>query len=158
MQRRLMQTKVSLIKRVRIRSYSGPHFSRIALHSDWIRRDTDSFYAVYTTKFFYFVWKETTHKPLKETAAKSVSREIIFWCMSFRWTFFIAFDSWKTLFLKKFVVTLRFFCNRHVFAFFETGVLKEVSVLRHLHSNSTMPTPKSPNKTVVHLYFLNVLK
>ena len=27
-------------KGVRIRSYSGPHFSRIFPHSDWIRRDT----------------------------------------------------------------------------------------------------------------------
>ena len=29
------------VKRIRIRSYSGPHFSRIFPHSDWIRRDTD---------------------------------------------------------------------------------------------------------------------
>ena len=28
------------VKRARIRSYSGPHFSRIFPHSDWIRRDT----------------------------------------------------------------------------------------------------------------------
>ena len=27
-------------KRVRNRSYSGPHFSRVFPHSDWIRRDT----------------------------------------------------------------------------------------------------------------------
>ena len=30
------------VKRVRIRSYSGPHFPRIFPHSDWIRRDTVS--------------------------------------------------------------------------------------------------------------------
>ena len=30
------------IKCVRIRSYSGPHFSRISPHSEWIRRDTVS--------------------------------------------------------------------------------------------------------------------
>ena len=29
------------VKSVRIRSYSGPHFSRIFSHSDWIRRDTE---------------------------------------------------------------------------------------------------------------------
>ena len=29
------------VKRVRIRSYSGPHLSRISPHSDWIRRDTE---------------------------------------------------------------------------------------------------------------------
>ena len=28
------------VKRVRIRSYSAPHFSRVFPHSDWIRRDT----------------------------------------------------------------------------------------------------------------------
>ena len=27
------------VKSVRIRSYSGPHFSRVFPHSDWIRRD-----------------------------------------------------------------------------------------------------------------------
>ena len=146
MQRRRIQIKVSLIRRVRIRSYSGPHFFRNALHSDWIRRDTDSFYAVYTTKFFYFIWKETTHNPLKETAAKSVSREIIFWYMSFRWTFFIAFDSWKTLFFIKVCRYFEIFLQSSCFCFLWNRCY------------STMPTPKSPNKTVVHLYFLNVLK
>ena len=29
-----------ILKRVRIRSYPGPHFCCIFLHSDWIRRDT----------------------------------------------------------------------------------------------------------------------
>ena len=29
------------VKSVRIRSYSGPHFSRISPHSGWIRRDTE---------------------------------------------------------------------------------------------------------------------
>ena len=29
------------VKRVRIRSYSGPPFSRIFPHSDWIQRDTE---------------------------------------------------------------------------------------------------------------------
>ena len=28
------------VKRVRIRSYSGPHFPQISPHSDWIRRDS----------------------------------------------------------------------------------------------------------------------
>ena len=52
---------ISCVKSVRIRSYSGPHFSRIFSHSDWIRSpysvrcgkmrtritpNTDTFYAV----------------------------------------------------------------------------------------------------------------
>ena len=32
------------VKSVRIRSYSGPHFSRVFPHSDWIRRDTPYLY------------------------------------------------------------------------------------------------------------------
>ena len=36
----LKETK-HCVKRVSIRSYSSPHFSRIFPHSDWIRNDTD---------------------------------------------------------------------------------------------------------------------
>ena len=32
---------IHCVKRVHIRSYSGPHFSHIFPHSDWIRRDTE---------------------------------------------------------------------------------------------------------------------
>ena len=57
-----------LVKWVLIRSNSGPHFSRIFLHSDWIQRDTvygevkmrtritlntDSFYAVSGVESFW---------------------------------------------------------------------------------------------------------
>ena len=45
--------------------------------------------------------------------------------------FFIPCGNWKTLFLQKLVVTLRFFQPPYV-AFFETGVLKEVRLLRIL--------------------------
>ena len=34
------------VKRVRVRSYSGPHYPLIFPHSDWIRRDTISPYSV----------------------------------------------------------------------------------------------------------------
>ena len=38
---------VHCVKSVRIRSYSGPHFSHIFLHSDWIRGGTEyTFYAL----------------------------------------------------------------------------------------------------------------
>ena len=33
--------KENCVKRVRVQSYSGPYFSRIFPHSDWIRRDTE---------------------------------------------------------------------------------------------------------------------
>ena len=37
-----MHENLHYVKRVSIRSYSGPHFPRIFPHSDWIRRDTYS--------------------------------------------------------------------------------------------------------------------
>ena len=43
--------------------------------------------------------------------------------------FFISCDNWKTFF---FIQTYRYpevWCNRHVAAFFETSVLKEVRIL-----------------------------
>ena len=41
------------VKRVQIRSYSGPHFSRIFPHSDWILRDTYSelFWSTFSPDF-----------------------------------------------------------------------------------------------------------
>ena len=36
----LLLWKQHCVERVPIQSYSGPHFSRIFKHSDWIRRDT----------------------------------------------------------------------------------------------------------------------
>ena len=53
------------VKRVRIRSYSGPYFSRIFPHSDWIRKmrtritpNTDSFYAlVFSWRLFIWLFK-----------------------------------------------------------------------------------------------------
>ena len=41
---------------------------------------------------------------------------------------------------------LRDFFNRDIVAFLETSVLKEVRILRYLHSNSAVLLPKFPNK------------
>ena len=50
------------VKGVRIRSYSGPHFSRIFPHSDWIWRDTPEsvFRAILVRIFprFFCIWTE----------------------------------------------------------------------------------------------------
>ena len=42
----ISHTEFHCVKRVRIRSYSGPHFSRIFSHLDWIQRDSISPYSV----------------------------------------------------------------------------------------------------------------
>ena len=53
--------------------------------------------------FSYFVRKETTHKPLKVAAAKTLfSNVYVYWYNLLRWMFFILCDaglrdSWKTL-------------------------------------------------------------
>ena len=39
------------VKSVHIRSFSGPHFSLIFPHSDWIRRDTDYGVSEYLSLF-----------------------------------------------------------------------------------------------------------
>ena len=43
--------------------------------------------------------------------------------------FFIPFDNWKTLFFIQIYQYSVVWYNRHVAAFFETGVLKEVRIL-----------------------------
>ena len=82
---------------------------------------------VYHT-FFYFVWKETPHEPLKVAAAKNPFLQCVcYWYNLLRWTFFILRDS-RHYFSWKFIVSLRLL-KRHVAAFFEASVLKEVLIL-----------------------------
>ena len=68
--------------------------------------------------------------------------------------FFIQCGDWKTLFLTKIVLTLRFF-QRHIVAFFETNVLKEIRILRILSpqysaTNGEVLIPKFQNKAIVY--------
>ena len=50
----------------------------------------------YATRFFYFVWKETTHKPLKVAAAKTLLSSVyVIGATCF--DVFILCDNWKTL-------------------------------------------------------------
>ena len=78
---------------------------------------------VYQT-LFYFVWKETTHRPLKVGAAKTLFSNVHFndttWfdeCFSFYVITGRQYLSWKS------IVTVRFL-NHHVIAFFEASVLQ----------------------------------
>ena len=76
--------------------------------------------------FFYFAWKEMTHNPLKVAAAKTLLSSVCY-CYNFlQWIFFILCDNWKTLL---FITVYRYSSNRHVVAFFEASVLKEVRIL-----------------------------
>ena len=79
--------------------------------------------------FSYFVWKETTHKPLKVAAAKILFSSVYViatTCFDECFLFYvitgIQYFSWKIN------VTLRFL-KFHVAAFFEASVFKEVRIL-----------------------------
>ena len=75
---------VHIVKRVRIRSYSGLHFSRIFLHSNWIQRDSlylsvfspnaekceknadqnNSEYGLFLRSGLYLIWKHSLEKSI----------------------------------------------------------------------------------------------
>ena len=83
---------------------------------------------VYHT-FSYFVWKETTQKPLKVAAAKTLfSSEHVIGTTCFDKYFLFYVVTGRHCFSWKFIVTLRLL-KRHVAAFFEASVLKEVHIL-----------------------------
>ena len=48
--------------------------------------------------YFYFIWKGTTHKPLKVAAAKTFFSSVyVIGTTYLDECFFISFDNWKTL-------------------------------------------------------------
>ena len=58
------------VKSVRIRSYSGPHFSSIFPHSDWIRRDTPYFLRSEVSRIELIIFHLLlliVHCPIKES-------------------------------------------------------------------------------------------
>ena len=99
------------LKRVRIRSYSGPHFSRIFLHSDWIRRDTEcgknadqnksrirtlfTQWIMWNFVPLYFCWQATTMTVSINTTffkdLKPIYRDIMVLCYSVAKFFQLAF-------------------------------------------------------------------
>ena len=65
------------VKRVRIRSYSGPHFSRIFPHSDWIRRDTPYFLRSEVSRIELIIFHLLlliVHCPIKESENQTTTR------------------------------------------------------------------------------------
>ena len=77
--------------------------------------------------FFYFVGKETTHKPLKVVPAKTLfsSTYVI---TSFNECFLFYVITRRHYVSQKFIVTLRLFYKCHADAFFEASVLKQVRI------------------------------
>ena len=67
----------------------------------------------------------------------------------------------RRYFFSEIVVTVRFF-NRHIVAFFETSVLKEVRILRYLHNNSVvlilmLMLSSKKSYPILYLYILEKL-
>ena len=79
--------------------------------------------------FSYFVWKETIYKPLKVAAAKSLFSSVyVIGTTCFDECFLFYVISGRHYFSWKFIVIL-ILLKRHVAAFFEASVLKEVRIL-----------------------------
>ena len=79
--------------------------------------------------FSYFVWKETIYKPLKVAAAKSLFSSVyVIGTTCFDECFLFYVISGRHYFSWKFIVIL-ILLERHVPAFFEASVLKEVRIL-----------------------------
>ena len=78
--------------------------------------------------FSYFIWKETTHKPLKVTAAKSLFSSVYIICTTcFDECFSFYVITKRHYFSWKFIVTLRLF-------------------MRYLQNNNMILIPKFQNK------------
>ena len=83
---------------------------------------------VYDT-FFYFVWKEMTHKPLKVAAVETLfSRVYVIGTACFDECVYFLWYLQDITFYKSLPVLSDFF-NRHVTAFFEASLLKELHIL-----------------------------
>ena len=79
--------------------------------------------------FSYFVWKETIYKLLKVAAAKSLfSIVYVIGTTCFDECFWFYVIPGRHYFSWKFIVTL-ILLKRHVAAFFEASILKEVRIL-----------------------------
>ena len=63
----------------------------------------------------------------------------------------------RRYFFSEIVVTVRFF-NRHIVAFFETSVLKEVRILRYLHNNSVVLILMLSSKKSYPIPYLYILE
>ena len=83
--------------------------------------------------FSYFVWKETTHKPLKVAAAKSLY--FLFYVITKRHYF-----SWK------FIVTLGLFEASFCYFLWSQCFERSPYFMRYLHTNNMMLIPKFQNK------------
>ena len=84
-------------------------------------------------KIVYSVCKETFHKPLKVTAAKKSMYMIDKTSISL----FFSCNNWKTLFFMQIYHYPAVWCNRHVAAFFDISILKQVCILCPLSPKNT---------------------
>ena len=108
-----------------------------------------------TLQVFFTFSKETT-----QTFKSSNCKKLLLHCACYRynllrWMFFISFDNWKSFFCFFFCKSLSLLWDSfscHIAA----SVLKEVRILRNLHSVSAALIPKFQNKAIVYLInFLN---
>ena len=97
--------------------------------------------------FSYFVWKETTHKPLKVAAAKSLFSSVYVigtTCLDDCFSFYVIakrhYFSWK------FIVPLRLFWAPFCYFLWDQYFERALYFMRYLHNKNMMLMPKFQNK------------
>ena len=89
----------------------------------------DSYRPMYTTSFFTLPEKKCLANLKMAQLQKTFPQVCISSIKLASMNVFSPCDNWKTLFLYKFSVYPEVWCSRHVPAFFETSLLKEVCIL-----------------------------
>ena len=93
--------------------------------------------------FFLFVWKETTHKPLKVAAAKTLfSSAYVIGTTCFDEYFFILCDNWKTLLFMKVYLYSEIFLSVMLLLCLKPGFWKKSAFYVDLRNNNMMLIPK----------------
>ena len=88
-------------------------------------------------RFFFSVWKETVHKPLKLAAVKNVSSSVYVYRYNLlRSRFLLPCDNWKTS-----LSLLWDFFKCDTVSFFKTSISKEVHIMCYLHNNNKKQSP-----------------
>ena len=99
---------------------------------------------------FHSVSKEMTRKSPKVAASKTFPPVYMLWIQLASVKVFYSIWQLEVIVFCKSLSLLRDCFSRHIVAFFETSVLKEVRILRYLR-NSAVLIPKFQNKTIVYL-------
>ena len=133
----IKSNQISTYRKLNLPLTSGIYFGFLPLAMQKRLEQTKVYHS-----FSHFVWKETTHKPLKVAATKTLFSSVYFiGTNSFDESFLLCLITGRHYFLWNFIVTLRLL-KRLVTALFEASILKEVPYFMcYLHNSNMMLIP-----------------